>query len=119
MRKIMRGLCALALTGTVGAITAHEATAQGGTAPQSPSTGASQSGSAIDSPPANPTTEREFNKGFTGQESGIGEQGSGQNRTTRERERMGGKQGSHKEGSRSDLSQGKSAQGHAPDERNR
>ena len=108
MRKIMRGLCALILTGTVAAITTHEAMAQGGTAPQSPSMGASRSGSAVDSPPAQSTTKHEFNKGFTGQESGIGEKGTGQDRTTMER--MGGKQGSHKEGSRSDLSQGKSAQ---------
>lgn len=114
--KITIGLCPLILTGTVAA---HEATAQGGTAPESQSMGASRSGSAIDSNPGMPTTQSQFDKGFTGQESGIGEKGSGQDRSTMERERSGEKQGSRDEGTRSDLSQGKSAQGQVHDERNR
>lgn len=117
-------LCALALTGTFVAVAAHEATAQGGTAPESQSMGASQSGSAIDSKPGQPTTKSEFDKGFTGQESGIGEKGTGQDRSTMERERVGGKQGSREERHQSsDLSQGKSAQAaketQAQGERNR
>ncbi|HET9792747.1 MAG TPA: hypothetical protein VFR08_15745, partial [Candidatus Angelobacter sp.] len=71
MRKITIGLCALALTGTFAAVAAHEATAQGGTAPQSQSMGASRSGSAIDSKSNTPTTKSEFDKGFTGQESEL------------------------------------------------
>jgi hypothetical protein len=111
MRKMTIGLCAFALTGTFAAIAANEATAQGGTAPQSQSMGASRSGSALDSNPGKPTTKSEFDKGFTGQESGIGEKGTGQDRSTKERERLGGKQDSSKERAQSsDLSQGKSAQ---------
>jgi hypothetical protein len=80
--------------------------------------GASRSGSAIDSNTGTPTTKSQFDKGFTGQESGIGEKGSGQERSTMERERSGGKQGSRKEDTRSDLSQGKHAEGEAHGERN-
>jgi hypothetical protein len=103
---------------------ADEAAAQGGTAPQSQSMGASRSGSAIDSNSGTPTTKRQFDKGFTGQESGIGEQGTGQDRSTRERERLGGNQGTREERAQSsDLSQGKSAQAakenQAQGERNR
>lgn len=119
MRKITIGLCAFALTGMFAAVAANEATAQGGTAPQSQSMGASRSGSAIDSNSSMPTTKSQFDKDFTGQESGIGEKGTGQDRSTMERNRSGGKQGSREEGTRSDLSQGKRAQGQAPDERNR
>ena len=124
MRKITIALSALALTGSFAAVAAHEATAQGGTAPQSQSMGASRSGSAIDSNSGTPTTKSQFDKGFTGQESGIGEKGTGQDRSTMERERLGGKQGSSGERAQSsDPSQGKSAQAakenQAQGERNR
>lgn len=124
MRKSTIGLCALTLTGAFAAVAANEAAAQGGTAPQSQSMGASRSGSAIDSKSNTPITKGEFDKGFTGQESGIGEQGTGQDRSTKERERLGKKQGSRDERAQSsDLSQGKSAQAaketQAQGERNR
>jgi hypothetical protein len=88
MRKMTIVLFALGLAGTLAA--AHGAGAQGGTAPQSQSMGASRSGSAIDSDSGKgemPTeaTQHQFDKGFTGQESGIGEKGSGQDRSTKER----------------------------------
>jgi len=120
MKNVTIRLFALVLAGTFSL--AHEANAQGGTVPQSQSMGASRSGSAMDSDPGKggkPTdvTKGEFNKGFTGQESGIGEKGSGQDRSTMER--MGkGKDGAQS----SDRSQGKKTQpkeNHAPNERNR
>jgi hypothetical protein len=109
MSKSTIGLCALALIGTFAAVAAHEAAAQGGTAPQSQSMGASQSGSAIDSDPGKggmpaKVPKGKFDKGFTGQESGIGEKGTGQDRSTMER--SGGKQSAPS----SDRSQGKNTQ---------
>lgn len=122
MRNVTLGLFALVFTGTFAAVAANEATAQGGTAPQSQSMGASRSGSAIDSGPGRPTTKDQFDKGFTGEKSGIGEKGTGQDRSTMER--SGGKKGSREESAQSsDLSQGKSAQAAAKEkargERNR
>ena len=122
MRNVTLGLFALVLTGTFAAVAANEATAQGGTAPQSQSMGASRSGSAIDSGPGRPTTKDQFDKGFTGEKSGIGEKGTGQDRSTMER--SGGEKASREESAQSsDLSQGKSAQAAAKEkargERNR
>ena len=94
MRKSMLGLFTLILA--VPFATAGEASAQGGTAPQSQSMGASRSGSAIDPDPGKgdrpaAVNKGQFDKGFTGQESGIGEKGTGQDRSTMER--SAGKQG--------------------------
>ena len=88
MRKSMLGLFTLILA--VPFATAGEASAQGGTAPQSQSMGASRSGSAIDPDPGKgdrpaAVNKGQFDKGFTGQESGIGEKGTGQDRSTMER----------------------------------
>ena len=102
MSKIRLGTFALVLIGTVAA--GGNASAQGGTAPQSQSMGASRSGSAIDSDSGkggipNQVTKDQFDKGFTGQESGIGERGSGQDQSTAERSK--GKNGSGERGSQS------------------
>ncbi len=124
MSKIVLALVAVIVTGTSAAST--DALAQGATTPQSQSMGASRSGSAIDSDQGKggiPTdvSKEQFDKGFTGQAPGIGEKGSGQGRSTLERE--GGKQGLKEERAQSsDLSQGKTAQAmekQAHDERNR
>ena len=102
MSEISLGTFALVLIGTLAA--GDNANAQGGTAPQSQSMGASRSGSAIDKDPGkegipSQITKDQFDKGFTGQESGIGERGSGQGRSTAERSK--GKNGSEESGSRS------------------
>lgn len=120
MRNVTLGLFALVLTGTFAAVAANEATAQGGTAPQSQNRGASRSGSATDSGPG--VTKEQFDRGFTGEKSGIGEKGTGQDRSTMER--SGGEKASREESAQSsDLSQGKSAQAAAKEkahgERNR
>lgn len=124
MRKVTLGLFALFLAGAFAAT--DEAGAQGGTAPQSQSMGASRSGSAIDSDPGTgriPTdvTQGQFDEGFTGQAPGIGEKGSGQGQSTMER--SGEKQGSPEgRAQSSDPSHGKKAQAEekgAQGERNR
>ena len=124
MSKVTLGLFALILAG--GFAAANEAGAQGGTAPQSQSMGASRSGSAIDSDPGTgriPTdvTKDQFDEGFSGQAPGIGEKGSGQGQSTMER--SGEKQGSRERRAQSsDPSQGKKAQARekrADGERNR
>jgi hypothetical protein len=86
--------------------------AQGGTTPQSESMGSSRSGSAIDSDKGESTSpdshsKKSFDQGFTGQPAGVGEEGSGQSQSTKER--SGGKQSQKSEGS-SELSEGKTAQ---------
>ena len=102
MSKIRLGTFALVIIGTLAI--GDNASAQGGTTPQSPSMGASRSGSAIDKDPGkggipSQVTKDEFDKGFTGQESGIGERGSGQDRGTAERSK--GKNGPDERGSQS------------------
>jgi hypothetical protein len=118
MKKVLFGLCALAITMFTGS---NESGAQGGTAPQSQSMGASRSGSAIDPDPGTTATKNQFDERFTGQAPGIGEKGSGQGQSTMERSE--GKQGSPKERAQSsDPSKGKNAQAReqpAHDEHNR
>jgi hypothetical protein len=98
---------------TAGVALENESLAQGGTTPQSQGMGAARSGSAMDSDKgesARPgASKSEFDKGFTGQQSGIGEQNSGQERSTMER--SGGKKALTEETvNTSDLSKGKAAQ---------
>jgi hypothetical protein len=88
MKKVLFGLFALAITTFTGS---NESGAQGGTAPQSQSMGASRSGSAIDPDPGTTATKDQFDERFTGQATGIGEKGSGQGQSTMERSE--GKQG--------------------------
>ena len=106
MRKVTIELVVFALCGAFAAV--NEAGAQGGTAPQSQSMGASRSGSAIDADQGTQKSKGHFDEGFTGQAPGIGEKGSGQDQSTMERSK--GKQDSHKERSQSSgSSQGNNA----------
>lgn len=118
MKKVLVGLFVLAITTFTGS---NESGAQGGTAPQSQSMGASRSGSAIDPDPGTKTTKDQFDERFTGQAPGIGEKGSGQGQSTMERSE--GKQGPSKERAQSsDPSKEKNAQERKQpthDERNR
>ena len=103
MRKATIGLVAIVFCGALAIV--NEAGAQGGTAPQSQSMGASRSGSAIDPDQGTQKNKGHFDEGYTGQAPGIGEKGSGQGQSTIERSR--GKQNSHKDRSQSsDSSQG-------------
>lgn len=106
--------CTLALVVGASLVVVHgTALAQGGTTPQSPSMGSSQSGSAIDSPReadvsrprSSPDDKRQFDAPFTGQPSGLGEKGSGQSQSTMER--SGGQRQSSSE---AELKEGKTAQ---------
>ena len=97
MRTMTVSLLVLSLTGMVA--TTQEVGAQGGTAPQSQSMGESRSGSAIDSKTGPPATKDQFDEGYTGQEPGITEKGSGQGRSTMER--TAGKQSSREKGAHS------------------
>lgn len=113
------GVLTLLMAGTALVAAQDRSLAQGGTTPQSPSMGSSRSGSAIDpdkgtgatrDAQSGSTDRREFDQGFTGQPSGIGEQGSGQKQSTSER--SGGQQsgGSSGQASSSDLQEGKTKQ---------
>jgi hypothetical protein len=113
------GVLTLLMTGAALFAAQDRSFAQGGTTPQSPSMGSSRSGSAIDSDTGKGTSReaqsgatdrREFDQGFTGQPSGIGEQGSGQKQGTMER--SGGQQSGSSSGhaSSSDLQEGKTKQ---------
>lgn len=111
--RSMCGTLAAVVAGASLIMVQEAAWAQGGTAPQSPSMGSSQSGSAIDSregadvsrPRSSPEDKRQFDAPFTGQPSGLGERGSGQSQSTMER--SGGQRQSNSE---AELQEGRTAQ---------
>ncbi|ALA58637.1 hypothetical protein [Nitrospira moscoviensis] len=116
MTRFTFGALTMTLLGASWMLVDGSALAQGGTARQSESMGSSRSGSAIDpdkgaSASPDSHTKQSFDQGFTGQKPGLGEEGSGQSRSTMER--SGGQQGQQSQrqsqGS-SDTRGGKTAQ---------